>query len=64
MEVRRDGISRSDVAKRLAEEEKINKEKAFLIDMARFANKFHRLAHLGRFSSEVKLGLELSSKNL
>lgn len=36
----------------------------FLIDIARFANKFHRVAHIGKFSSEVKLGLELSSKNL
>jgi hypothetical protein len=32
--------------------------------MARFANKFNRLAHLGKFSPDVKLGLELSSKNL
>jgi hypothetical protein len=62
--VRSDGDSRSNVAKRLAEDEKLGREKTFLIDIARFANKFHRFAHQGRFSAEVKVGLELSSKNL
>lgn len=64
VEVRSDGASRSAVAKRLAEEEKLSREKTFLIDMARFANKLHRLAHLARFSPDVKFGLELTSKNL
>lgn len=36
----------------------------FITDMARFALKFQRVAQLGKFSPEVKLGLELSSKNL
>lgn len=52
-----DGASQAAVAKRLAEEEKLNREKMFITDMARFALRFHRVSQLSKFSPEVKLGL-------
>lgn len=36
----------------------------FLTDLARFANKFHEMAYYGKYIEQVKVGLELSCKNL
>jgi hypothetical protein len=40
------------------------REKIFLADLARFSNEFNRMLSKGKFTGDVEVGLELSSKSL
>jgi hypothetical protein len=49
---------------REVEEAKKMREKIFLADLARFSNRFSKIATDPKFTGEVKVGLGLSSKSL